>query len=139
VPLVGRGTAAGLAPAVRAAAAVLVVGDPQVLPSGPVDRFDVAGTDPRDPAVTVVSAVDRSGSLPERRWDLVVVTSAERPGAGRIEAVAAACRPGGTVALRRTAAGGGLDPVLARAGLQPVPGRPGRRWLLLQRAVACSS
>jgi hypothetical protein len=78
----------------------LVVG-----PVGPVRQaipwaaLDVAGTDPHDREVTVVSSAVEEGSLP-RRWDCVIVTDPSPP-PGRLRAAAGAGRPGGMLVLVR--------------------------------------
>lgn len=79
---------------------VLVVGRGlpvrQALPGVAVD---VAGTSPHLAEVNVCSSVTSTGSLPRNRWDTVVVSEPGPDPAGRLQAVVAACRPGGRLLL----------------------------------------
>jgi hypothetical protein len=112
---------------------VLVVGPSlatrQALPGRPVD---VADTVPY-PEVTVCSAVAGPGSLPEARWDTVVVAEVGPDPAARLAAVRAACRPGARVLLLddtgddATGPGPAALAAVARTG-RPL-GRRGRRRL----------
>lgn len=77
---------------------LLVIGPADVVAQAlPGTALDVVGTGPRDPRVTVVSEAQGRGSLP-RRWDRVVLTRPDPPRESLL-AAAAACRPGGVVAV----------------------------------------
>lgn len=88
----------------ESAGRVLVVGPGlatrQALPGRHVD---VAGTVPHHAEVTVCSLVAGPGSLPEGRWDTVVIAEPGPDLPGRLDAARRACRPGGRVlVLERT-------------------------------------
>lgn len=79
-------------------ARILVVGPTaSVRQALPGCDFDVVGTSPYDPEVTVVTEGLGRGALP-RRWDCVVVTEQDTT-AERLLAVVGACLPGGSVAV----------------------------------------
>jgi hypothetical protein len=77
---------------------VLVVGPSlaarQALAGQPLD---VVGTSPYAAYVTVCSSLHGPGSLPEARWDTVVVTQVDDALAERLRTVRPACRPGARI------------------------------------------
>ncbi|NEM05928.1 hypothetical protein [Geodermatophilus normandii] len=102
----GRGLPAGRTADARRLLAHALAGEDRVLVLGPAGvvrqalptaALDVAGTNPHQRDVTVVSAAEGEGSLP-RRWRCVVVTDAD-PAPGRLRAAAGAAVPGGALVV----------------------------------------
>ena len=86
---------------------VLVIGPTTALRQALRAReVDVVGTSPHDAQVNVVSDLRAGGALPSRRYDWVVLTSADAGGQNWLLPIAAAsCRPGGhLVVLTRAVA-----------------------------------
>lgn len=97
-------------------------------------ELDAAGTAGSDPAVTVVSAALGAGALPAGRWATVVVGDLGEDPAARLAAATAACRPGGTLVVRRPRRGPAVD-AWQHGGAVAARHTRGR-WLVASRAGA---
>jgi hypothetical protein len=96
--------------------------------------LDVVGTSAHAADVTVCSALQGPGSLPEARWDTVVVTRVDQHLAERLRALRPACRPGGRILVferhARLGHGEPMAAIRAVASVQHVHVRGSRRlWV----------
>lgn len=118
---------------------VLVIGrwrtveDLLFAPNVPV--VDVAGTDPRVAATTVVSEARGAGSLPRERWDAVIVTETKTDLLERLLAATDACRRGGLVLVCASIRAPEVQTWLATNSVRLANARPvvRPRWLLARR------
>jgi glycosyltransferase involved in cell wall biosynthesis len=94
----------------------------------------VAGTDPFDPYVEVVSEARGPGSVPHERWDAVVVAGAADLD-DRLAAATAACRPGGAVLVRAPVGTAEVQRWLRTGDVHLVDAAPAvrPRWLLARK------
>jgi GT2 family glycosyltransferase len=118
---------------------VLVIGGGQtvegVLHSRGIQAVDLVGTDPRMAATTVVSEARGAGSLPEERWDAVLITATEPELSERLQAATTACRRGGVILVCASPHLPEVERWLRTGVVRLLDARPAARpcWLLARK------